>query len=395
MFINDFDHPAGSDIALSSTEAGIKTNQVVPQLAWTPAASEDEIGGRLVVQSVEHLQSYLAKSRQTSNRIMLFGTVSDTTVGVYVGANLLGSSVAGGLFDSFLNNLYSAGIADSKAALVQVCDGRSGNDIFGLIAASSAEFSTVHDAVGRWSNGSCVDTSPYAETREVNPTAVAFIEPKVLPTPVNGTAGGNSTAAFRGRQRRTADDCRTVTVDDNDDCGKLVTRCSGGLTTDDFYKYNPNPNLCSTLMPGQRVCCTAGELPDIRPKQNADGSCFPYQIQLGEFCNKVATENGLTVENLEDFNKETWGVCYLCFITLLKSLSHLTDAASLQVGMDAMRASGLTTGFVSVRARRLSLRQSPTLSAGLKSLVQQSLAGQHRGTGLSSTRVPLMRAATL
>ncbi|KAL0938067.1 chitinase [Colletotrichum truncatum] len=306
VFINDFDSPAIMNLALSSTDNDTETRQVVPQLAWTPAASEDDIGGRLVTQSVEHLKSYLSNVGQTSDRLMLFGTVSDTTVGVYVGANLLRSSVSGDLFTSFLNNLYSTGIADSKSALVQVCNGYAGNDIFGLIAASSADFSAVHNAVGQWSNGSCVDTSSYAETRVLETTSISFFKPEIAPNPRNGTAAGNSTVAVRGLLQARAE-CRTVTVDDGDDCGKLVTRCGGGLTAADFYKFNPNSKLCSTLQPGQRVCCTAGELPDIRPKQNADGSCYKYQIKKGDFCNKVAVANGLTVQELEDLNKETWG----------------------------------------------------------------------------------------
>ncbi|KAI8266412.1 hypothetical protein K4K58_010009 [Colletotrichum sp. SAR11_239] len=205
---------------------------------------------------------------------MLFGTVSGTTAGVYVGAGLVGSSVAGHLFDSFLNNLYVTGIADSKSSLVQVCDDLTGNDIFGLIAVSSTDFGIVHDAVGRWSNGSCVDTSSYAKAIQLSATSVSTIKPEIPTNPTNGTTPTNSTFSVRGLLRPRAD-CRTVTVDDGDDCGKLVTRCGGGLTAANFYKYNPDSKLCSTLQPGQRVCCTAGELPDIRPKQNADGKGTP------------------------------------------------------------------------------------------------------------------------
>ncbi|KFY31495.1 hypothetical protein V493_01055 [Pseudogymnoascus sp. VKM F-4281 (FW-2241)] len=248
MFINDFDNLASSDIALASTVAATEIKQVNPQLAWTPAASEGEIGGRLVVQSVGHLKSYLANSGKADKRIVLFGTVSGTTAGVYIGANVIGSSVAGDLFDSFLNNLYSTGIADSKAALVQLCEGRHGDDIIGLIAASSASFSTVHDAVGRWSNGTCVDTSSYAETRELNATAVAVIK----------------------------------------------------------AKYNPTI-VCDDMLPGQFVCCTSGSIPDTRPKPQADGSCFPYQNKDDDWCHKVAVTHGLTVEELIDLNKDTWG----------------------------------------------------------------------------------------
>ncbi|KAI8163643.1 Killer toxin subunits alpha/beta [Colletotrichum sp. SAR 10_70] len=243
---------------------------------------------------------------------MLFGTVSGTTAGVYVGADLVGSSVAGHLFDSFLNNLYVTGIADSKSSLVQVCDDLTGNDIFGLIAVSSTDFGIVHDAVGRWSNGTCVDTSSYAKTIQLSATNVSTIKPEIPTNPTNGTTPNNSTVSVRGFLRPRAD-CRTVTVDDGDDCGKLVTRCGGGLTAANFYKYNPDSKLCSTLQPGQRVCCTAGELPDIRPKQNADGSCHAYQIKQNDFCNKIATANGLTVKELESFNQDTWANCLELF----------------------------------------------------------------------------------
>ncbi|KAH9209717.1 glycoside hydrolase superfamily, partial [Leptodontidium sp. 2 PMI_412] len=310
VYANDFDGLAGSDSVSSLPEAKTEPRYVVPELAWTPAASEDEIGGRLVIQSVEHLQSYLARSSQIMKRTILFATVSQVTAGVYLGSNLLDSSVSEGLFSSFLENLYISGIADSKSALVQVCEGRSGDDIFGLIAASSADFSIVHDAVGRWSNGSCVDTSSYLETRELNATEIVAIMPKVVPALGNSStkAAGNSTGATTVKSRLQARaDCRTVTVDTGDDCGKLLTRCGGGLTAADFYKYNPNSKLCSTLQPGQRVCCNAGPLPDIRPKQNADGSCFAYKIKSGDFCNKIASANDLTVKELEDLNKETWG----------------------------------------------------------------------------------------
>lgn len=318
VFMNDFDSSAGSGTASALTSAHVETKQVVPQLAWTPAASKDEIGGRLVGQSVGHLRGYLANNHQApkpTERIILFGTVSGTTTGVYVGANLLGSSIAGDLFDSFLNNVYGTGIADSKASLVQLCEGRSGDDIFGLIAVSSAKFSTVHDAVSRWSNGTCVDTSSYAATSELSATAIAVIKPDVAPTP------SNSTAAVLGR----ADACRTISVDENDDCGKLVTRCGGGLTAADFYKYNPSSTLCSTLKPGQPVCCTAGELPDIKPRQNADGSCFAYQIKKDDDCSKVSIAHGLVVKDLEDFNKDTWGAFFPPFSSLPRGWPCLSD----------------------------------------------------------------------
>ncbi|KAK2761821.1 chitinase [Colletotrichum kahawae] len=61
-------------------------------------------------------KSVLPKLRQPSDLIMLFGTVSGTTAGVYVGADLEGFSVAVDLFDFFLNNLSIKGIANSRSS---------------------------------------------------------------------------------------------------------------------------------------------------------------------------------------------------------------------------------------------------------------------------------------
>ncbi|RYO90016.1 hypothetical protein DL762_002911 [Monosporascus cannonballus] len=219
------------------------------------------------VTSVEHLQSYLENNHRAENRIILFATVSDTTVGVYVGANLLNSSVAESFFGPFLDALYGVGIADSKSALIQLCEGRTGDQIFGLIVAASSDFAIVHKAVGQWFNGTCVDTSSYAETLQLNSTTIATVKPTVGPTSVGSkttvsTAPSASNLTARGRLQARAD-CRAIAV--------------------------------------------KSKLPDIRPKKNADGSCFAYQIKGGDFCAKIAVSNGLTVKELENLNKNTWG----------------------------------------------------------------------------------------
>ncbi|KFY46612.1 hypothetical protein V494_00400 [Pseudogymnoascus sp. VKM F-4513 (FW-928)] len=260
VIANDFDNTDSSDIALASTENEIEIQQVNPQLAWTSATSEDEIGGRLAIQNVGHLRSYLLNNRRDSKLTMLFGTVSGTTVGVYVGANLLGSSTAGDLFDSFLYKLRGSGIANSKSGLVQLCEGRGKDDIFGLIAASSASFSTVHSAAGQWLNGTCVNTSSYAELRELDSRSISVVKPKVAPTPSNGTV-------VSGQRRDTY--CRTVKAVAGDTCTTLAARCGNGLTLEEFYKYNSDPNACA-LKAGMYRCCTSGSLP--RPKPNADGT---------------------------------------------------------------------------------------------------------------------------
>jgi hypothetical protein len=58
---------------------------------------------------------------------------------------------------------------------------------------------------------------------------------------------------------------------------------------------------------GEPACCSAGTLPDLAPQQNADGSCATYTVQPGDFCSLIASKNTVTIDDIENFNTETWG----------------------------------------------------------------------------------------
>jgi hypothetical protein len=55
------------------------------------------------------------------------------------------------------------------------------------------------------------------------------------------------------------------------------------------------------------VCCSEGQLPDIRPKKQPNGDCVVHTFQKGEFCTMIAEKNGLTLDELESLIKKTWG----------------------------------------------------------------------------------------
>lgn len=168
----DFDIPESEDGA--ATMPNGVARDVEAQLAWTPVASEDDNGGMIAMQSVEHLQSYLTNANGIANYTTLFATVSDTTVGVYVGARLANPSIAEQLINPLLDLLRSEGIARSKTALVQTCANQTSESIFGLIVADSPSFATVHAAVQQWSNGYCVDTADFAKTEAMSASVVTF-----------------------------------------------------------------------------------------------------------------------------------------------------------------------------------------------------------------------------
>ncbi|KAF2138204.1 glycoside hydrolase family 18 protein [Aplosporella prunicola CBS 121167] len=101
-------------------------------------------------------------------------------------------------------------------------------------------------------------------------------------------------------------DCTTKTVHADDTCGSLATKC--GISAQDFNKYNKASNLCSALQPYQRICCSEGTLPDIRPKPLKNGGCATYVVQKDDTCASIAARNGLKATDIDNLNRvKTWG----------------------------------------------------------------------------------------
>lgn len=99
--------------------------------------------------------------------------------------------------------------------------------------------------------------------------------------------------------------CTTAVVVKNDTCGTLATRC--GIDGAYITQFNPQDRFCANLAAGQTFCCGRGNLPDLRPKKNADGSCFVYTIKPNDSCNSTAIVHQLTEADLFKFNAKTWG----------------------------------------------------------------------------------------
>ncbi|KAK0661204.1 hypothetical protein QBC41DRAFT_368572 [Cercophora samala] len=99
--------------------------------------------------------------------------------------------------------------------------------------------------------------------------------------------------------------CKTAVVADKEGCADLATKC--GIGGDYITQFNPQAGFCANLAEGQTYCCGRGTLPDLRPKKNADGSCFDYTIQPLDSCNKTAVRHQLTQADLFRFNKDTYG----------------------------------------------------------------------------------------
>ena len=85
----------------------------------------------------------------------------------------------------------------------------------------------------------------------------------------------------------------------------LAAEC--GISAADFDIYNPSSTECSTLTVGEHVCCSAGTLPDFAPSPNANGTCASYLVVAGDSCSAIAAAYSLTLDDLANFNNNTWG----------------------------------------------------------------------------------------
>ncbi|KAF2663433.1 glycoside hydrolase [Microthyrium microscopicum] len=102
-------------------------------------------------------------------------------------------------------------------------------------------------------------------------------------------------------------ECAAIRVQPGDGCWAVANKCSPSITVEQLKEYNPKQSLCETLVAGDALCCTPGQLPDMRPKPRPDGTCYSYSVKAGDGCWDIANKAGLKVGDLDSLNKETWG----------------------------------------------------------------------------------------
>lgn len=290
---------------------------------WNQAPSDDVPTGVLANAHTltRQVRTYLTKGYMTSvtRSPIVFGLSKDVTIGVYLGRALQSRDLGEDALRHFSNLLYTHDMESSSVPsgfAMQLCEpGRDADHVFGMIVSTNRSISAVRAAVQGWSRAECLDG--FSGTVNVEAPVVVTMPP-LFPI-LNGTNvgdlnGSNSTglqftnhtlrSAFRGSLDRRAN-CRTIQVVSGDSCASLATKC--GISGNTFMTYNPQTNFCSTLQPFQYVCCSSGTLPDLKPKQNADGSCAKYTTRSGDSCYSISAANMITLDDISKFNKNTWG----------------------------------------------------------------------------------------
>ena len=281
-------------------EPSIVQSNATIQLAW--GGEGDQGDNKALLTGLDSLKKFFEKGFECSSSPFMFSYTKGIIAGVYSGP-YFGRATVSNVIKEVSSNLGSAAGASNLVA--QICNkGRTSDHIFGVAISTSQNITNVQNAVKSWAEAKCVGDLDYSsEIKDVK----TFESPLGLVlngTLTNGTSTGNTTQQARDLHARA--DCRIIRVVSGDSCGSLASKC--GISSADFTKYNTKTNLCSTLAVGQPVCCSSGTLPDIRPKPNSDGTCATYKVNSGDTCSALAASNGLTQDEIEEFNEgQTWG----------------------------------------------------------------------------------------
>lgn len=297
--VNDVFKPSGKKRAEQLSCLG-ETNKTSHSLQLSRFGSSSGSGNVAVTLESISKQLEHAENCKLSNSI-LFAYTNGTIAGAYMGPAVAKAGAAPWI-KGISDNVKSKGA--SQRMVTQLCGpGRNAHHIMGISIDTSGNLTAVQRDLKSWVDGKCVST-----TRGASAVSLANFELLEVKT---ASAIKNVTAPASGRngtvhQLNARGDCRTISVIGGDLCDPLAARC--GISEKDLEKYNPKKNFCDTLQAGQRVCCSAGTLPDIRPKPNKDGSCFVQYVALGDDCSKLSAKYGLTKEEINGFNdKKTWG----------------------------------------------------------------------------------------
>ncbi|KAM0254537.1 hypothetical protein ACHAQJ_006697 [Trichoderma viride] len=251
--------------------------------------SETPLGNQTdAVVAAKSLKEYLRGDSDVCKKKILFSYFHGTLVGVYSGSLIDTGKTSEAILQQMIEELEGDASITRKAfeMCTQECTSSS---LFGVVADASGDFAAVQAIMKSWNEGKRVAKITNAHTTAVDKAAVWSFN--------------NVTASILGRNVKYIGpraECRSIRVASGDTCTTLATRCGIGATA--FSQFNKGTkDLCTTLTPGQPVCCSSGTLPDI------DGSCAFHVVELDEGCQFIASSNGLTIDELLDFNTKTWG----------------------------------------------------------------------------------------
>lgn len=299
--------------------------------------------------ALQHLGKMLLED-PTCDATSVLAKLGDTVLGLYVGSEIRKSSAAP-LLERFAEFAAKSG-RPSRQASAQICGPprkRSAVHTFGVIYDTTGSVDTVRDAIARWTKAECLSGLDASETwkdqeLKIIPAIALTMGADAVLKSGNSTSGSNSTLAVERRSRgritrprlqpdqsanpathpfglravemalEARADCKVVRVESGDSCWSLAQqRCNPTISVADFYKYNGGSDkICSSLKPGDYVCCSSGTMPNMDPKGNDDGTCKYVQVEPGDTCSGIAESRcpeRISLDQLAKFNGGSQSFC--------------------------------------------------------------------------------------
>lgn len=278
---------------------------------------------------LDGMQKYFSATDNCDENF-LFAYHRQTVASIYIGAGLGKPSVNSAL--KALTGRLRSDVMVANQTVVQLCsEERHPERIFGMSIDTTGDLAAVQKTDLDWSVGQCVSREnlrPASDLASIRVFDIAGINNSTRNGTITGSTNSTSITArmtshlrnhlasrFRGAsmagqpsldKRAT---CRYIKVQSGDGCASLASRCA--ISGADFTKYNTKKDFCSTLREGDYACCSSGTPftppKPIAPKPGTDGICATHLIGNGDSCDKLATSNGITVADIEKWNKgKTW-----------------------------------------------------------------------------------------
>ncbi|GES64787.1 class V chitinase Chi100 [Aspergillus terreus] len=280
--------PAGEEPCLYLSAFPVRKSSALHRASSGPSSPEivDD-----VVTALDNLRGFTL-SAITCDETIKFAYSQSVAVGVYSGSGLAGQGTLAQALDLLITQIRNDGSIEKRVA-VEMCSSSLARYSLGIMIDTTGDIGTVQRAVQNWNNGTC--TSP---TQSRGAAAAWGKLSYLAPMISNGTVTDSAKRSWRRAE------CQTIQVEGGDTCTSLAAEC--GITLAQFTEYNPDAD-CNSLQRGQHLCCSAGTLPDFRPQPDENGYCFAYLVKTGDDCSQLAATNGITKEQIEEFNKDTWG----------------------------------------------------------------------------------------
>jgi LysM repeat protein len=265
------------------------TNATAQWLSWSARA--DSGNGATILASLKDSQKFL-EDNVNCEETVIYGSFKGSLVGIYVGSQLQNKGIATGFVQGVIDRLStsnSTGYATRTVA--QVCGaGHNSDGHVGVVTDPEGDLAWVQRAVRSWAEARCVNKS-WSQGFEIVTSYAASIASNL----------GNSTKTRRASHRG---QCHQVQAVHGDTIKSIATKC--GISISELRGFNHLPAGWKPA-PQQWVCCSSGGLSRREaPKPRPDGTCASHVIQNGDDCSKIASNYGISAQDIYDYNKETW-----------------------------------------------------------------------------------------